>query len=320
MQRVLALVLIVVPGGLLGGCPPDSTSNEDLPPDVFVQSTAPSNAAKGQTVALSASLNTDVSDVSYRWFQTFGRAVTLLGADTAEASFVVPSLKEPATVAFRVDALRRGSVISAAEVQVRIEADPAFGTEDRPEGDGGDDNPFPQVQLTTSKGVIILELNREKAPLTVNNFLRYVDDGFYDGTIFHRVIPDFVVQGGGFEPGLIEKRTRAPIRNEASNGLKNDRGTVAMARTNNPDSATSQFYINQNPENNDDLNARDDFPGYCVFGRVVQGMAVVDEIAAVTTESRNGFDDVPVEDVLLVTAVRFSGTAIPDPPDEDKDD
>lgn len=323
MHRFAAFFVVALPVVLLaGGCPATGPgdSNADVPADVFVQAAAPGSAAKGQTVALSAALSDNVSNVSYRWLQTFGRVVTLIGADTAEASFVVPSLKESTSVGFRVDAVRSGSVISAAEVRVRIEADPNFGGGDQPAGDGDDDDPFPLVKLTTSMGVIIVELNRDKAPLTVNNFLRYVDDGFYDGTIFHRVINDFVVQGGGFTPDLTEKRTRGAILNEASNGLKNDRGTVAMARTNDPDSATSQFYVNQNPENNDDLNFREDFPGYCVFGKVVQGMSVVDAIAGVATESREGFDDIPVDDVVLESAERFTGAVTPDPPDEESTD
>jgi cyclophilin family peptidyl-prolyl cis-trans isomerase len=131
----------------------------------------------------------------------------------------------------------------------------------------------------------------------VNNFLRYVDDGFYVGTIFHRVIADFVVQGGGFDADLEEKETRSPIRNEADNGLKNHRAAIAMARTTEYDSATSQFYINL--VDNDSLDYTGPGTGYAVFGRVTAGMDIVDEIAAVETETQNGMSDVPVTNVLL---------------------
>jgi cyclophilin family peptidyl-prolyl cis-trans isomerase len=162
------------------------------------------------------------------------------------------------------------------------------------------ENKNPVVVMETSLGTIKIELNEEKAPICVKNFLGYVDDKFYDGTICHRVIPNFMVQGGGFEPGLKEKQTKDPIKNESYNGLTNDRGTIAMARTNKPDSATAQFYINHG-EKNDFLNkakARDGV-GYAVFGKVIEGMDVVDKIAAVETGSRDGMDDVPVKDVII---------------------
>ena len=132
-----------------------------------------------------------------------------------------------------------------------------------------------QVRLTTSSGDVVIELDSEKAPVTVENFLAYVDNGFYDGTVFHRVIDGFMIQGGGFEPGMKQKPTREPIANEANNGLKNDAYTVAMARTTDVDSATAQFFINV--ANNDFLNFRDESMqgwGYCVFGEVVEGIAV----------------------------------------------
>jgi peptidylprolyl isomerase/peptidyl-prolyl cis-trans isomerase A (cyclophilin A)/peptidyl-prolyl cis-trans isomerase B (cyclophilin B) len=140
----------------------------------------------------------------------------------------------------------------------------------------------------------------------VANFLQYVDDGHYNSTIFHRVIADFVVQGGGYNAELDELPTRAPIVNEANNGLANDRGTIAMARTEDPDSATSQFFFNV--KDNDDLNYSPSNAGYAVFGRIVEGLDVVDEIAAVDTESRDGFDDVPIEDVILVRVERIQST------------
>jgi len=154
--------------------------------------------------------------------------------------------------------------------------------------------------LETSMGVIEIELDREKAPVTVRNFVRYVERGFFDGTAFHRVIPGFMVQGGGFMPDGTQKETRDPIKLEAGNGLKNDRGTVAMARTSDPDSATSQFFINL--VDNDFLNSAPGNRGYAVFGKVISGMDVVDEIAAVSTESRGSYDDWPVEDVVIERA------------------
>jgi len=159
----------------------------------------------------------------------------------------------------------------------------------------------PQVQLTTSLGTIVLELDEAKAPKTVANFLQYVRDKHYDGTVFHRVIDSFMIQGGGFDANMQQKATRAPIALEAGNGLKNDRGTIAMARTANPNSATSQFFINL--VDNAGLNApKPDGYGYAVFGRVVQGMDVVDKIRAVPTGSRAGHQNVPTTAVVIESA------------------
>lgn len=158
-----------------------------------------------------------------------------------------------------------------------------------------------KVKLETSMGDMVIELNEEAAPVTVKNFLGYVEEGFYDGTIFHRVIPDFMIQGGGFTAEMTKKETHAPIINEASNGLKNERGTTAMARTNDPDSATAQFFINHT--DNDFLNYVDkNNPGYAVFGKVVEGMEATDTIAAVETTTQNGMGDVPVEPVVIKSA------------------
>ena len=156
------------------------------------------------------------------------------------------------------------------------------------------------IRFTTNKGVFDVELNEAAAPKTCENFLQYVRSGFYNGTIFHRVISGFMIQGGGFEPGLQQKETKAPIENEANNGLKNDKYTIAMARTNDPHSATSQFFINV--ADNDFLNHPSPTPrgwGYAVFGKVVAGTDVVDAIAAVRTASRSWYGDVPVEDVVM---------------------
>jgi len=156
------------------------------------------------------------------------------------------------------------------------------------------------VRMETSKGTIVLELDAEKAPATVANFLEYARAGFYDGTLFHRVIPGFMIQGGGFEPGMKQKKTRAPIKNEADNGLANKTGTIAMARTSDPHSATAQFFINV--KDNDFLNYRAPTTqgwGYCVFGRVVDGMDVVHAIEQVATGQRGMHGDVPLEDVVI---------------------
>ena len=159
------------------------------------------------------------------------------------------------------------------------------------------------VKLHTNHGIITLQLDAEKAPNTVKNFLDYVNSGFYSNTVFHRVIGNFMIQGGGFEPGMKQKPVNAPIQNEAANGLKNDNYTVAMARTGDPHSATAQFFINV--KDNSFLNysaPNQQGYGYCVFAKVVEGMDVVDKIRNVKTGSRAGFQDVPQEDVIITKA------------------
>ena len=156
------------------------------------------------------------------------------------------------------------------------------------------------VTLETSHGNIVIELDADKAPATVENFLNYVNDGFFDGTLFHRVIPNFMIQGGGFLPGMVQKQTGEPVKNEADNGLSNERGTIAMARTNDPHSATAQFFINH--KDNAFLDHSSPTAqgwGYCVFGKVTDGMDVVDAIAGVATGNNQGHGDVPVEDVII---------------------
>ncbi|BEP49277.1 peptidylprolyl isomerase [Variovorax sp. V116] len=161
--------------------------------------------------------------------------------------------------------------------------------------------PGPRVKLATSAGDILVELDQAKAPQTVENFLQYVKDKHYDGTVFHRVIDGFMIQGGGFTADMQQKPTRAPIPLEASNGLKNDRYTIAMARTGNPNSATSQFFINV--KNNDSLNAPNpDGYGYTVFGRVVAGTEVVDKIRAGQTGNKGGMQNVPLEPIIIKSA------------------
>ena len=158
------------------------------------------------------------------------------------------------------------------------------------------------VTMKTSLGDVRIELDSERAPITVENFLTYVDDGFYDGTVFHRVIPNFMVQGGGFDSKMNQKSTRPSIKNEAKNGLKNETGTLAMARTSDPNSASSQFFINL--VGNDSLNNSSRDFGYAVFARVVGGMDVVEKIAAVPTGNSGGHQNVPLDPVLLVSITR----------------
>jgi cyclophilin family peptidyl-prolyl cis-trans isomerase len=168
----------------------------------------------------------------------------------------------------------------------------------------------PVVVLETSSGNIEIELYPDKAPITVKNFLWYVDNKFYDGLIFHRVIPDFMIQGGGFTPEMTQKQGKPPIENEAGNGLTNDKYTIAMARTNVVNSATSQFFINA--KDNAFLNHKNESPqgfGYAVFGKVVKGMETVDAIAMVETGIKSGFNDVPVKTVSITKAYRKDAAA-----------
>lgn len=160
------------------------------------------------------------------------------------------------------------------------------------------------VVVETNHGNIVIELFPEKAPKTVANFLGYVDDKFYDGLIVHRVVKDFMIQGGGFEPGLKEKKAKDPIKNESDNGVSNARGTVVMARTVKADSATCQFFINLKDNTFLDAAKFPDKAGYCVFGKVVEGMDVVDKIAGVKTGQSGQYSDVPVEDVVIKSVQR----------------
>jgi peptidyl-prolyl cis-trans isomerase A (cyclophilin A) len=157
------------------------------------------------------------------------------------------------------------------------------------------------IRFETSLGDFTIEFFEKEAPLSVANFKSYIEDGFFDGTVFHRIVPGFVIQGGGFTEDMTQKKTKAPVKNEADNGLKNKRGTLSMARTNDINSATSQFFVNL--KDNDFLdNSRGNF-GYAVFAKVTEGMDVIDKIAAVATGRKKGFDDVPVEAVTM-TSVR----------------
>lgn len=162
------------------------------------------------------------------------------------------------------------------------------------------------IRFETSNGAFTVELFSEAAPQTVANFLRYVDEAHFDGTVFHRVVPGFVIQGGGLTADLAPKPTHEPIENEASNGLKNERGTLSMARTNDPNSATSQFFVNL--ADNDFLDPRAGQAGYAVFGRISEGLDVIDSIASTRTGRRKGYDDVPVEAVTILSARRAETT------------
>jgi len=173
-----------------------------------------------------------------------------------------------------------------------------------PPGPTAEEKKNPVVRIETSLGTIRVELYPLQAPETVKNFLQYVDDRFYDGLIFHRIIKDFMIQGGGFEPGMKPRKTRPPIKNESANGLSNRRGTIAMARTADPDSATSQFYINVRDNTFLDRKEARDGVGYCVFGRVIEGMDVVDKISLVKTTTRGGYRDVPEQEVIIKSVRR----------------
>ena len=163
------------------------------------------------------------------------------------------------------------------------------------------------VRFETTHGGFTIELFERDAPLSVANFLQYVDDQYFDGTIFHRIVPGFVIQGGGLTADFSQKKTRAPVKNEAANGLLNERGTLSMARTDAPHSATSQFFVNL--KDNEFLDYRPGQHGYAVFGRVVDGMEVIDKIAAVRTGRRSGYTDAPMEDVKVHTARRVPAAA-----------
>lgn len=176
------------------------------------------------------------------------------------------------------------------------------------QGQGGTTSAHPRVAFDTSKGKIVIELWEDKAPKTVANFLQYVKSGHFDGTIFHRVIPGFVIQGGGMTADMTQKPTKPPVQNEADNGLKNSRGTLSMARTSDPNSASSQFFINL--KDNASLDHRGKSMqgwGYAVFGQVVEGMDVVDQIAQVRTGNKSGHSDVPVEPIVVRKAEVLGG-------------
>jgi len=190
-------------------------------------------------------------------------------------------------------------ILSVPMLILALAATGAASSQPQPQGN-------PHVTFETSMGKIVLELYPDKAPKTVANFLAYVKGHQYDGTIFHRVIPGFMVQGGGFTPDMKEKATKAPIKNESNNGLSNERGTISMARTADPDSATAQFFISVN-DNKRSLDYKGPGTGYAVFGKVIEGMDVVDKIVAVPTTTKGPYGDVPVTPIKIVKATATTG-------------
>lgn len=196
------------------------------------------------------------------------------------------------------DSAKKADAKDAAKVETKTTEKTSTKVDSKTESGEKKVSAHPVVIMETSLGNVEIELNAEKAPITVENFLKYVDDGFYTNTIFHRVISTFMIQGGGFDEKMNQKTTRAQIKNEATNGLKNDKGTIAMARTNVVDSATAQFFINV--KDNDFLNhsGPSNF-GYAVFGKVISGMDVVEKIKAVPTTFKGGMEDVPVTPVVI---------------------
>jgi cyclophilin family peptidyl-prolyl cis-trans isomerase len=202
-------------------------------------------------------------------------------------------------------AVEEAAAVEKKQEETAPAAEPQEGEGEAAAGEEGREGVNPLVAVETSLGTVKIELFQDKAPATVKNFLSYADKGFYDGTLFHRVMSGFMIQGGGFEPGMNKKATDPPVKNEAGNGLSNERGTVAMARTDDVDSATAQFFINH--VDNAKLDHKDNTPfgfGYCVFGKVTEGMDVVDKIAAVATTTKGMFENVPVEDVLIKSVKR----------------
>lgn len=277
--RILADPNYVPPGAKPGAGGPTARAGADR------------TVAGGSTVTLDAS-GSRGTGLTYHWRQLSGATVTLTGADTVRAVFVAPTYDASGSITnnrleFELQARDSHGRTATDRVVVTIRA-----------GTGGDEsNPKPRVRIKTTLGDFVVELNREKAPKTVENFLRYVDEKFYDNTMIHRVIKDFVIQGGGYEPGLKEKKGHDAIQSEADNGLTNRRGSIGMARLADPDSATSQFYVNL--VDNSSLDEAPGRPGYTVFGQVVEGLDVVDKIGAVQTETREQFQNVPVTDVIV---------------------
>lgn len=244
----------------------------------------PETIEEGFDVTLDAGESKGIG-LKYSWVQTEGPDVTITDDDRALASFVAPGYRAQGINELEFELTITDSRGRTATDTVTVTITEMSRT---------------RVRIETTLGTFTIELYPDEAPVTVENFLQYVDDDFYAGTVFHRVIPDFVVQGGGFEPGGVQKETRDPIELEAGNGLLNDRSWVAMARTNDPDSATSQWYVNL--VDNEFLNQSADSDGYAVFGRVVQGMDVVDKIAEEETDD----NDQPIDDVLLQSAERVT--------------
>lgn len=270
----------------------EDDDDQDIPAPV-ADAGADQEVYEGDDVTLSASGSTGLG-LSYEWSQINGSTIELAETGKSSLAFSAPSFVTGAdnTYEFEVTVTDVfGESVSDSAVVTVVSAEEITGEEGKT-----------LVRVRTSLGNFVIQLEDDLAPITVANFLQYVDDDFFDGTIFHRVIADFMVQGGGFLPSLEKKDTRDPIELEADNGLENDRGMVAMARTSDPDSATAQFYVNV--VDNDSLNADQSPPGYTVFGTVIQGMTVVDAIAAVDTGTRDSFEDVPIDDVDIIEILR----------------
>ena len=315
------------------GCAPLS---EPIPDDAGPpqpQVSAPDRVTGGEHVELAASVAgaDDDGTIAYHWYQTYGRVVNLQNADTAAARFVAPQVTKNHTLRFRVDARNPAGATGSAQATVTIIGKPSpdgdadtqpgdtatdydTGRDDSGDGSAGDTltdgsgtststTSETRVYLVTTKGKIVIELYPSDAPRTVMNFRTYVREDFYRGTIFHRVTQDEsgegeIVQGGGYLPGMEYKEpTHSPVRNESENGLSNVRGTVAMARTSDPDSATSQFFFNLQ-DHSEEYDWQEGQPGYTVFGRVVEGMSVVDEIGRVEIDPPG--DGAPVDDIVII--------------------
>ncbi|MCK4340457.1 MAG: peptidylprolyl isomerase [Phycisphaerae bacterium] len=244
----------------------------------------------GDTVTLDGS-GSSGDQLVYRWRQVSGPEIELNEADTISPTFVVPAYEPEGEnkIVIELAVTDAGNRTVTDQVTITIRDPEASET---------------RVVISTNMGDFVIELDPGNAPVTVENFLQYVDDGFYDGLIFHRVIADFVIQTGGYLPGLNQSEEGDMIVNESDNGLSNVRGSVAMARTSDPHSAASQWYVNLVDNLNLDYNYETDEWGYTVFGTVIDGMEVVDRIGAVPTETRSGFNDVPVNDVIVRSATR----------------
>lgn len=246
-------------------------------------------AEEDSTVSLDGSASVG-NGLSYQWRQLSGADVTINNATSEQATFTAPPFDTGGDNALEFELVVRDSSSRTARDRVIVAVTAKSGT-----------TTDTRVRFHTSMGDFVMEMESQKSPNTVANFLQYVDDGFYNNTIIHRVVPGFVIQGGGFETGMVQKTPRDPVDGEAPNGLSNVRGTVAMALTaGNPDSGTSQWFVNLVD------NTFLDNQNFTVFARVVEGMSIVDQITTVQTTSRNGFDDVPVTDVTVITVERLA--------------
>lgn len=278
-----ATVEVIINGDPLFGLPPDFGTGQASVP--VARAGDDREYGAGDPVELDGAASSG-AELRYSWAQADGDDVGLTGTDQAVATFTAPALGADNAYMFELTVTDAFGRVATDVVTVTVV--------ERPE-----------VQIDTTLGSFTVRLEPGRAPKTVANFLQYVEDDFYPGTIFHRVISDFVIQGGGFEPGLEQKVTRAPIELEADNGLSNTRGTIAMARTSEPNSAAAQFYVNL-VDNSADLDPSDESPGYTVFGEVIAGLDVVDAIAAVATETVDGFENVPETDVLITDVSRVN--------------